>query len=142
MTTPMVPADRGALSWRRRLPALLAVAVALPLAALPPRRIRRLLHLARRGAAPATADRALAARQAVVAVSARCAGEGCLQRSLATVLLRRMSGVWPTWCVGVRTLPFRAHAWVQVDGHPVGEPRPKGYYHPIMTVTSAPHASQ
>ncbi|MGY5128261.1 lasso peptide biosynthesis B2 protein [Streptomyces nigrescens] len=97
----MVPADRGALSRRRRLPALLAVAVALPLAALPPRRIRRLLHLVRRGAARATADRALAARQAVVAVSARCAGEGCLQRSLATMLLCRMSGVWPTWCVGV-----------------------------------------
>jgi hypothetical protein len=126
------------LPWRRRASALLAVAAARALATLPPRRIRRVLHLARRGAAPASADQALAAREAVLAVSARCAAEGCLQRSLATVLLCRMNGVWPTWCVGVRTRPFRAHAWVQVDGRPVGEPHPADYYRPIVTVPSAP----
>jgi hypothetical protein len=24
-----------------------------------------------------------------------------------------MRGVWPTWCTGVRTPPFSAHAWVE-----------------------------
>lgn len=124
--------ERGAFT--ERLAARAAVTVARPLAALPARRLRRLLRLLRRGASPATVSQALTARQAVVAVSARCAGQGCLQRSVATVLLCRMRGVWPVWCVGVRTAPFRAHAWVEIDGTPVGEPYPAGYYRALITV--------
>jgi hypothetical protein len=138
MSSPMTPAVRGPLPLRRRVPAVLAVAAARPLAALPPRHIRRILHLLRRRARAADAEQALAARQAVVAVSARCAAEGCLQRSLATVLLCRLGGVWPTWCTGVRTGPFRAHAWVEVGGRPIGEPHPAGYYRPIMIVACPP----
>jgi hypothetical protein len=73
----------------------------------------------------------------VVAVSALCAGEGCLPRSLATVLLCRMTGTQPTWCTGVRTEPFRAHAWVEVGETPVGEPWPAGYYRPMLRVRVA-----
>ena len=121
----------------RRLLARVAVVAARPVAALPPGRIRWVLGHVRRGAAPATAAQALAAREAVIAVSARCAAEqGCLQRSLATALLCRMTGVWPTWCTGVRSQPFRAHAWIQVDDQPIGEAFPAGYYRPIMTVSS------
>ncbi|MBT2387350.1 lasso peptide biosynthesis B2 protein [Streptomyces sp. ISL-11] len=136
MSVPMVPAAREAVPPHRRPPALLATATARLLVMLPPRRIRRVLTLLRRGAAPATAEQALAARRRVVAVSARCAGEGCLQRSIATALLCRLRGVWPDWCTGVRTGPFRAHAWVEVDGRPVGEPHPAGYYHRLMVVPS------
>lgn len=134
MSQPMVPATHGALPLRRRPPVLLATAAARLIATLKPHRIRRVLTVARRGAAPATAAQALAARQAVVAVSARCAGEGCLQRSVATALLCRMRGVWPDWCTGVRTGPFRAHAWVEVDGLPVGEPHQPSAYHRMMVV--------
>ncbi|MEV4443459.1 lasso peptide biosynthesis B2 protein [Streptomyces sp. NPDC049577] len=134
MSTPMTPAARDSVPLRDRLPALLAVAAARPLAALKPRRIRAVLTAARRGARPATAAQALAARRAVVSVSARCAGEGCLQRSIATALLCRLRGSWPEWCTGVRTEPFRAHAWVQAEGRPVGEPHPDGYYRPLMVV--------
>ncbi|KNB54030.1 hypothetical protein AC230_05645 [Streptomyces caatingaensis] len=125
---------RAAVPWRRRPPVLLAVVAARLLTLLPPRRLRRVLTAVRRGAAPATTDQALDARRHVTAVSLRCAGEGCLQRSVATTLLCRMRGVWPDWCAGVRTNPFRAHAWVEVDGRPVGEPHPAGYYHRLMTV--------
>ncbi|GHG74889.1 lasso peptide biosynthesis B2 protein [Streptomyces griseocarneus] len=138
MSQPMVPAARDRLALHRRPPALLATAAARLLVALKPHRIRRVLSLVRRGAAPATAEQALTARRAVVAVSARCAGEGCLQRSVATALLCRMRGVWPDWCTGVRTAPFRAHAWVEVDGHPVGEPPLAGRYHRMMVVPSLP----
>lgn len=124
--------DRLPLRWR--IPALLAVVVARPLSTLTPGRIRRILYFARRGVAAATFEQASNARQAIVTVSARCAGEACLQRSLATVLLCRMRGVWPTWCAGIRTEPFSAHAWVEVDGQLVGEPYPAGYHRPIMTV--------
>jgi hypothetical protein len=63
----------------------------------------------------------------------------CLQRAIATALLCRLGGVWPTWCTGVRTAPFAAHAWIEVDGQPVGEPYPAGYHHPIITIP--PHKS-
>jgi hypothetical protein len=134
MSTPFSPETRTELPVRKRALPLLAVALATGLAHLPPRRIRALLRVACRGAAPATPEQALAARQAVVAVSARCAGEGCLPRSLATTLLCRARGVWPTWCSGVRTDPFRAHAWVEVNGRPIGEPPSTDHYRRIITV--------
>ncbi|GLW09540.1 hypothetical protein Misp01_46690 [Microtetraspora sp. NBRC 13810] len=134
MSRPMEPVGGGRPSLRRRVAALPAVGVARLLAPLPPHRIRRVLRLVRRGAGPATAAQALAAREAVVSVSARCRGEGCLERSLATALLCRMAGTWPTWHAGVRTQPFRAHAWVEADGRPIGEPYPTGHFRPIMTV--------
>jgi transglutaminase superfamily protein len=100
-----------------------AVTVARGLAALPPKRIRQVLGVVRRGARPATYDEALRARTIVTTVSVRCAGRYCLDRSLATALLCRVTGTWPRWCAGVRTIPpFASHAWVEVDGRPVGEP--------------------
>lgn len=125
------------LSRRRRLTARIVVAAARPLSALPPRRIRAALNLVRRGARPATAAQAQAARAAVTAVSTRCAGQYCLQRSIATALLCRLSGTWPTVRTGIRTAPFRAHAWIEADGEPIGEPRPAGYYTPTVTVAPA-----
>jgi Transglutaminase-like superfamily len=134
MSVPMAVTGRGTLPPRQRVPALFAVGAARLLARLSPRRIRSALCLLRRGAAPATYEQTLAAREAVVTVSVLCAGEGCLQRSLATAVLCRMRGTWPTWCTGVRTPPFKAHAWVEVDGQPIGEPQGAGYYRPIMSV--------
>jgi Transglutaminase-like superfamily len=90
----------------RRLVTHLAVGAARLLATRSPRRIRTVLGRLRRGAVPATFEQAKAARDAVVAVSLHCAArEGCLARSLATVLLCRLGGQWPTWCVGARPLP-------------------------------------
>ncbi|MEV0505008.1 lasso peptide biosynthesis B2 protein, partial [Streptomyces spectabilis] len=90
----------------------------------------------RRGARPATAAEAGAARTTVVTVSLSCAGQkGCLPRSLATVMLCRMRGQWPTWCVGVRTRPpFAAHAWVEAEGILVGEDCPRTYFQRLITV--------
>ncbi|MER6006474.1 lasso peptide biosynthesis B2 protein [Nonomuraea angiospora] len=134
MSVPMVPADRPALPWRRRPPALAAVAAAHLIARLPPARIRAALTFARRGAAPASAEQARAARDAVVAVSLSCAGEGCLPRSIAAALLCRLRGCWPTWCAGIRVHPFGAHAWIEADGQPVDEP-PRHYR---VTIAIAP----
>ncbi|WP_232519870.1 lasso peptide biosynthesis B2 protein [Actinosynnema pretiosum] len=112
-------ADR--LPWRQRPAALLAVAAARALTGLPPHRLRRALLLASRGARPATTAQALRARTAVVSVSIACAGPRCLQRSIAAALLCRLRGTWPQWRTGVVTQPFAAHAWIAVDGEPVGE---------------------
>jgi hypothetical protein len=40
----------------------------------------------------------------------------CLQRSLATALLLRRHGWKAEMVLGVQTLPFKSHAWVEVDG--------------------------
>ena len=60
-------------------------------------------------------------RTAVNSVSARCAGNGCLQRSVAVMPLARLHRVSLTWKCGFRTKPFIAHAWVEADGRPVEE---------------------
>ena len=121
---------------RQRILIRLVVPVARLLALQSPRRIRTMLSWLRRGAKPATFEQAKAARDAVVAVSLTCAGrEGCLSRSLATVLLCRLRGRWVTWCVGARKLPpFGAHAWVEVNGKPVGEDYPDDYFRTFFRV--------
>lgn len=125
-----------AVPLRRRILTRLAVGVARLLATQSPRRIRTVLSWLRRGAQPATFDQAKATRDTVVAVSLACAGrEGCLPRSLATILLCRLHGQWPTWCVGARRIPpFGAHAWVEVEGVPVGEDYPPDYFRTFFTV--------
>lgn len=125
-----------AVPLRLRVPAKLTVAAARLLATQRPRRIRAVLGVARRGARPASFDAALAARDAVMAVSLACAGrQGCVPRSIATALLCRVHGQWPAWSVGVRRLPpFYAHAWVEAEGMPVDEDFPEDYFRPLFTV--------
>lgn len=127
----------GAVPFRRRMLTRLVVGAARVLSTLSPAQIRMVLGWLRRGAQPATAEQAKAARDAVIAVSLTCAArEGCLPRSLATVLLCRLYGQWPTWCVGARRLPpFGAHAWVEVDGVPVEEPYPSDYFRALFRVS-------
>lgn len=40
----------------------------------------------------------------------------CLQRSAATTCLLKQYGVPARMMIGARQMPFRAHAWVEVDG--------------------------
>jgi hypothetical protein len=124
----------------RRAVAYAVVGAARLLAAQPPGRIRAVLHQLRRGATPATFDQAKAARDTVVAVSLHCAArEGCVARSLATVMLCRLGGRWATWCVGARRMPpFGAHAWVEAEGGPVGEDYPADYFRILFTVPRRP----
>ncbi|MEU6482662.1 lasso peptide biosynthesis B2 protein [Streptomyces sp. NPDC046887] len=138
MSMSVAAGEPAALSWHRHLTARAAVGAARLLVTLPPRRLRRFLEVTGAGTRPATEDQALAARRAVVAVSSRCAGQGCLQRSVATVLLCQLRGVRPDWSTGVRTQPFVAHAWVEVDGKPVGESDDIRLYHPLMSVRRPP----
>ncbi|MFD7667560.1 lasso peptide biosynthesis B2 protein [Streptomyces sp. NPDC059788] len=134
MSIPVAVGAPGRLPFGERCAALVCVAVARVLTALSPRALCRVLEAVRRGARPARVPEAARARHAVVTVSVRCAGNGCLQRSVATVLLCRLRGRWPQWCTGVRTEPFRAHAWVAVDGEPVGEPDDTRLYQPLLSV--------
>jgi hypothetical protein len=129
--------DPRSVPFGHRIRVRAAVAAARMLSTRSPGRIRAVLTRLRRGARPATYAEASAARHAVVSVSVACAGrEGCLIRSLATVLLCRSSGCWPTWCLGARRLaPFYAHAWVEADGVMIGEDYPADYFRTFFTVS-------
>ncbi|MBW1599501.1 lasso peptide biosynthesis B2 protein [Streptomyces sp. JJ38] len=136
MTTPSALVRPHDVPFGRRLAARCVLLPALVLSLLPPRRIRAVLGFVRRGAVPATAARAKGARDALCAVSLRCAGpKGCLPRSLGAALLCRLTGTWPTWCTGVRVVPpFTAHAWIEADGRPVDEGVPDDYFTRLMSV--------
>jgi hypothetical protein len=45
----------------------------------------------------------------------------CLQRSFVTTYLLRKHGVVAQMVLGAQKLPFKAHAWVEVDGRAVNE---------------------
>jgi hypothetical protein len=47
----------------------------------------------------------------------------CLQRSAATACLLKRNGVPAQMVIGVQQMPFRAHAWVEVDGQVVNDKR-------------------
>jgi hypothetical protein len=45
----------------------------------------------------------------------------CLQRSAATSCLLKSHGIFAQMVIGAQQLPFRAHAWVEVDGRVVND---------------------
>ena len=45
----------------------------------------------------------------------------CLQRSAATACLLKQYGVRAQMIIGAQQLPFKAHAWVEVDGRVVND---------------------
>ncbi len=136
MTTPSALERPAGVPFARRTAARLVLLPAVVLSLLPPRRMRAVLGVVRRGARPATVAEAKGARDAMCAVSLRCAGpRGCLPRSLGAALLCRLAGSWPTWCTGVRVVPpFTAHAWIEAEGRPVDEGVPDDYFTRLMAV--------
>jgi hypothetical protein len=135
MTMPMTLSDRRRLAPAEWPAALVAVGVARVLARCSPYRIARVLGpLVRSARRPATPDEAGAAREVVVSASRMCAGQYCLQRSIAVVVLLGLRRRGVTLCTGVRTRPFAAHAWVETVGSPVGEPPDVASFHRTMTV--------
>lgn len=139
MTTPSALVRPAGVPFARRAAARAVLLPAVVLSLLPPRRVRAVLDFVCRGARPATAEQAKNARDAMCAVSLRCAGpRGCLPRSLGAALLCRLGGHWPTWCTGVRVVPpFTAHAWIEADGRPVDEGVPDDYFTRLIAVAPA-----
>ncbi len=57
----------------------------------------------------------------------RRAPNDCLPRSLALFLYLCWRGIPAKHVIGVRRVPFAAHAWVEVSGEPVLAPAPRGF---------------
>src|SRR5579859_7628728 len=55
----------------------------------------------------------------------------CLQRSAATACLLKQHGITAQLVIGAQQMPFKAHAWVEVDGRVVND---KSYIAEIYAV--------
>ena len=55
----------------------------------------------------------------------------CLQRSAVTACLLRKNGFAADLVIGIQNVPFRAHAWAELDGRIVND---KPYMHEIYVV--------
>lgn len=55
----------------------------------------------------------------------------CLQRSAATAYLLKRYGIKAQMMIGAQQMPFKAHAWVEVDGRVVND---KAYVREIYEV--------
>ena len=55
----------------------------------------------------------------------------CLQRSAATACLLRRYGIAAELVIGAQQLPFKAHAWIEVEGRVVND---KPYMHEMYAV--------
>ncbi|MCE0445053.1 lasso peptide biosynthesis B2 protein [Streptomyces tricolor] len=98
-------------------------------------RLRAVLEFARRGAAPATVDQRLSAREAVVSVKpALCRTGAVCKRSIATALLCRVRGTWPTWCTGVRTIPSPPTPGSRPRGSSSARAIPRAHFKTLMSI--------
>jgi len=58
----------------------------------------------------------------------------CLQRSAVTTCLLRTFGISARMMIGVRSMPFLAHAWVEADGSVINDwPRVRKFYRPLVS---------
>ncbi|WP_432512827.1 lasso peptide biosynthesis B2 protein [Kineococcus sp. SYSU DK001] len=134
----ILPAAPAHLAVTDRLHVSTSVLLARWLTHRSPQQLRQHLTRIARGARPATYAEAAAARDAVLTASARTrGGSACLVRSVATALVCRARGTWPTWCVGVLAAPpFAAHAWIEADDRIVEEPTSRTDFRTFFAVTA------
>ncbi|MCK2245229.1 MULTISPECIES: lasso peptide biosynthesis B2 protein [unclassified Crossiella] len=63
----------------------------------------------------------------------------CLERSLAAFVILAVCRRGVSWCIGVRTPPITAHAWLADDaGTPLGEPDSTTGCRPLRVISRLP----
>ena len=96
-------------------------------------RMLRLVHatrLAQRAASPTQAARVLDCVRVIGRLSPfRTA---CLEETVAAMLALAMTGRRAGWCHGIAADPIRLHAWLSLDGCPVGEPTSTLRFTPLI----------
>ena len=56
----------------------------------------------------------------------------CLQRSAATSCLLKSHGISAQMVIGAQQMPFKSHAWVEVDGRVVNDKRYVGEMYAVL----------
>ena len=112
------------VGFKLRFLASLALLISAPFILFSPEKIEKLLISITKKKELASLTQAENARGAICFVSKKCRNQDrCLKRSIATTMLLALQGKRVSWCSGYCMDPFRAHAWIEVYGRPVGEPK-------------------
>jgi hypothetical protein len=63
------------------------------------------------------------------------ANDRCLFDSIVMLEFLSMYGIYPTWVIGVKTIPFAAHSWIQLDSYVLnGGPEYVRAFTPILAI--------
>ncbi|MED3801033.1 lasso peptide biosynthesis B2 protein [Lysinibacillus xylanilyticus] len=138
MDIPLFPEQPEQVSHRAKWLARLALLLSAPLNWLSPNMIEKILSRLMRRYPSASKEQVQVIRDAVCTVSKRCRSqEGCLRRSLAVVIAMWLKRRSVSWCTGYAQEPFRAHAWVELNSIPVGEPDEISLYSKVISVSNS-----
>jgi hypothetical protein len=140
MSTQMALAATGGARPARRSDQFLAPLCLTLASGLLRLRFGRVLALARwntqRCRRPATSNEATSMTSAIRTAARHRAGRmACLEHSLAAVILAGLRRHSVEWCIGARLMPFASHAWIELDGKPIGEPEHRDRRYHVLVRT-------
>ena len=134
MSSPVRMEQRTKLSVKNKITALFCANVSFFLIKLPPKKLSKIIEKLSKNTRKALPKEVESWRTSINSINVRCAGNGCLQRSVAVMLRGIIARRTPDWVSGFQVSPFIAHAWVEVDGIPIGEEMDLSNFQKILFV--------
>ena len=134
MSSPVRMEQRTKLSVKNKITALFCANVSFFLIKLPPKKLSEVIEKLSKNTRKALPKEVESWRTPINSINVRCAGNGCLQRSVAVMLRGIIARRTPDWVSGFQVSPFIAHAWVEVDGIPIGEEMDLSNFQKILFV--------
>lgn len=134
MSSPVRMEQRTKLSVKNKITALFCANVSFFLIKLPPKKLSEVIEKLSKNTRKALPKEVDSWRTSINSINVRCAGNGCLQRSVAVMLRGIIARRTPDWVSGFQVSPFIAHAWVEVDGIPIGEEMDLSNFQKILFV--------
>ncbi|MFM0794081.1 lasso peptide biosynthesis B2 protein [Streptococcus suis] len=134
MSSPVRMEQRTKLSVKNKIIAFFCANVAFFLIKLPPKKLSEIIEKLSKNTSEAFPIEVESWRTSINSVNVRCAGNGCLQRSVAVMLWGIIARRTPDWVSGFQLAPFIAHAWVEIDGLPIGEEMDLSNFQKILFV--------
>ncbi len=134
MSSPVRMEQRTKLSVKNKIIALFCANVSFFLIKLPPKKLSEVIEKLSKNTRKALPKEVESWRTSINSINVRCAGNGCLQRSVAVMLRGIIARRTPDWVSGFQVSPFIAHAWVEVDGIPIGEEMDLSNFQKILFV--------
>lgn len=134
MSSPVRMEQRTKLSVKNKITALFCAHVSFFLIKLPPKKLSEVIEKLSKNTRKALPKEVESWRTSINSINVRCAGNGCLQRSVAVMLRGIIARRTPDWVSGFQVSPFIAHAWVEVDGIPIGEEMDLSNFQKILFV--------
>ena len=134
MSSPVRMEQRTKLSVKNKITALFCANVSFFLIKLPPKKLSEVIEKLSKNTRKALPKEVESWRTSINSINVRCAGNVCLQRSVAVMLRGIIARRTPDWVSGFQVSPFIAHAWVEVDGIPIGEEMDLSNFQKILFV--------